>query len=137
MRAEPHGPGLSLDHRIENEIARGGRIESRTAKSAVIIHGRRVNHVLHFLIGLLTLGLWWGVWILLAIFGGERRVVLTDLVARVDRDPRSHPRDSRSAPALPARAPAFCPHCNEVLTIRTRICPGCDARVSEAGEVPP
>ncbi len=36
-------------------------------------------------------------------------------------------------PALPPYAPPFCPHCNEVLTITTRFCPGCEAPVSAEG----
>ena len=35
--------------------------------------GQRVNDILHFLVGLFTLGLWWVMWILIAATGGEER----------------------------------------------------------------
>ena len=38
-----------------------------------MVKGHRVNHVLHLILTLVTLGLWGGVWLLLAIFKGERR----------------------------------------------------------------
>ena len=59
------------------EIARGGRVESQSDAMAVIVHGRRVNHLLHFIIGILTLGFWWFVWIALALLGGEKRWMIT------------------------------------------------------------
>ena len=31
-------------------------------------------HILHFVIGLFTLGIWWLVWVALALFGGEKRM---------------------------------------------------------------
>lgn len=75
--APDDGEASSLFARqIDAELAKGGRLESRTADTAVIIHGRRVNHVLHFLIGIFTLGVWWLVWLIMAAAGGERRRVL-------------------------------------------------------------
>lgn len=61
-----------LDTALAYEIARGWRIESRTTQNAVLVQGRRPNHVLHFLITVLTCGLWVFVWLLVAV-GGERR----------------------------------------------------------------
>lgn len=44
-----------------------------------MVSGGRVNHLLHFFIGLFTGGWWWVVWIFLSITGGEKRyVVRTD-----------------------------------------------------------
>lgn len=54
-------------------IAAGWRIESESSDYAFMIRGQRVNHVLHFLIGLFTLGTWWIVWLILASRGGEER----------------------------------------------------------------
>lgn len=39
--------------------------------------GKRVNHLLHFFVGIFTLGAWWIVWAIMAIAGGERRKMLT------------------------------------------------------------
>ena len=38
-----------------------------------MVRGQRVNHLLHFIVGFLTLGLWWVVWLILALTGGEKR----------------------------------------------------------------
>lgn len=52
-------------------------MESRTDRQVVLVKGHRPNHLLHFFIGLFTLGLWWLlVWLPLTIFGGEKRKVL-------------------------------------------------------------
>lgn len=51
----------------------GWRIEAETERDVVIVRSHRVSHLLHFIVGLFTLGLWWIVWIILAIFGGEKR----------------------------------------------------------------
>ena len=66
-----------LAQQVQMEIARGGRVESQSDAMAVIVHGRRVNHLLHFIIGILTLGFWWFVWIALALLGGEKRWLIT------------------------------------------------------------
>ena len=58
-------------------VTSGARVESQTETMAVLVYGRRVNHLLHFFVGLVTLGLWWLVWIFLAITGGEKRQVVT------------------------------------------------------------
>ena len=55
----------------------GARIESQSETMAVLVYGRRVNHILHFLLGFPTFGFWWLVWIFLAITGGEKRKVIT------------------------------------------------------------
>jgi hypothetical protein len=62
---------------IQTELAAGGRIESQTPTSVVIVRGNRVNHILHLLITIFTIGLWVIVWILLAASGGEKRRLMT------------------------------------------------------------
>ena len=37
-----------------------------------------VNHILHLLLSVVTLGLWLPVWLLVGIFGGEKRLLLTE-----------------------------------------------------------
>jgi hypothetical protein len=53
-----------------------GRVESVTPYSAVVVHGQRVNHVLHLLISIFLCGLWLPVWLVVAVTGGERRTVM-------------------------------------------------------------
>lgn len=66
-----------LAQQIQMAVASGGRVESQSDTMAVIVSGKPVNHILHFFIGLFTLGLWWIVWIILAITGGEKRQMVT------------------------------------------------------------
>jgi hypothetical protein len=75
-----------LDHAVGLKVLYGCRVESRSEYQAVVVEGKPVNHLLHFLIGLMTVGLWWlFVWLPLSITGGERRVALTvDEHGRVD-----------------------------------------------------
>ena len=74
-----------LDREVESRVRRGRRVESQTEFQAVLISGRRVNHILHLLLSLFTLGLWIIVWLLLALLGGERREVV-----RVDEQGQVH-----------------------------------------------
>ena len=66
-----------LAQRVATEVSLGKRIESQTDTMAVLVKGKRVNHLLHFLVGFPTVGLWWIVWAFLAITGGEKREVIT------------------------------------------------------------
>lgn len=66
-----------LANTLQGQVANGARIESQSDFQAVVVRGHRVNHLLHFLIGLLTLGIWWLVWIMIAITGGEKRQMVT------------------------------------------------------------
>ena len=65
-----------LDARVGQEIATGRRMESRSDFQAVLVKGRRVNHILHLLLSLFTAGIWFPVWVILAITGGEKRELL-------------------------------------------------------------
>ena len=58
---------------IARHVRGGWRVEAQTEYQAVLVRGHRVNHVLHLLISVFTLGLWVIVWLLVAITGGERR----------------------------------------------------------------
>lgn len=66
-----------LQRLVEKHLQDGARIESQTDLMVVVVRGHRVNHILHFLLGFPTLGLWWFVWLGLAIWGGEQRTMLT------------------------------------------------------------
>ncbi len=66
-----------LANTLQGQVANGARIESQGDFQAVVVRGHRVNHLLHFFIGLITLGIWWLVWIVIAITGGEKRQMIT------------------------------------------------------------
>lgn len=62
---------------VQSAVAQGWTIESRSEYQAILVRGQRVNHILHLILTVLTLGFWGIVWILLAIGGGQKREVLT------------------------------------------------------------
>ena len=55
----------------------GYRVESQSEFQAIIVRGKKPNHVLHLLLSIITAGLWLIVWIIVAIGGGERRRVIS------------------------------------------------------------
>jgi hypothetical protein len=58
---------------VIRQVANGASIELQENFSAVLIWGRKANHILHLLLSLVTFGLWIIVWILIAINSGEKR----------------------------------------------------------------
>ena len=64
-----------LARQIANLIPRGLRVESQSDYQAVLVSGRRVNHVLHLILTLVTCLTWGIVWAALVIFGGEKREI--------------------------------------------------------------
>ena len=63
----------SFGETIRRMVRSGWRVESMGTKTAVLVKGRRVNHILHLLLTLVTLGLWAVVWLLLVAMKGEQR----------------------------------------------------------------
>ena len=61
---------------VANLIAQGMRVESQSDYQAVLVRGRRVNHVLHAILTIFTFGMWAFVWLALTVFGGERRTIV-------------------------------------------------------------
>lgn len=77
-RAQPSGvAATATPDSLDDLLAQGWRIESETDHNVYLVSGQRVNHVLHFLVGLFTLGVWWIVWLILAATGGETRRTFT------------------------------------------------------------
>ena len=58
---------------VAREVMDGARVESSADYQAVLVEGGKVNHLLHFFGGVFTCGLWWIVWVFLALIGGEKR----------------------------------------------------------------
>lgn len=74
----------ALQYAIHSQLPFAPRIESQTDTAAVLVFGRRPNHVLHFLIGLFTFGAWWLIWLLLSVTQREqRRMIDVDEYGRV------------------------------------------------------
>jgi hypothetical protein len=66
-----------LDRTLAARGAEGWRIENRSDFQATVATGKRVNHILHLILTILTAGLWAIVWIILAITGGIKRQIVT------------------------------------------------------------
>lgn len=66
-----------LSKQLERQVSADMRVESRSDFQAVLVYGDKVNHLLHFFIGVFTVGLWWIVWILLAATNKQRHRMIT------------------------------------------------------------
>lgn len=54
---------------VAREVGGGWHVESQTDTQAVLIRpGTKVNHILHLLLTIITLGVWALVWIWIAVF---------------------------------------------------------------------
>jgi hypothetical protein len=65
-----------LARAVSNSVRNGWAIEGQTSYQAVLVKGHRPNHILHLILTLVTMGLWAIVWILVAVLGGEKRLVI-------------------------------------------------------------
>jgi hypothetical protein len=74
-----------LNREVTAALQQGGRIESQSDFNAVVLHGKPVNHVLHLILSVLTVGFWLIVWALLVLTNKPQRVVFS-----VDSDGAVH-----------------------------------------------
>ena len=68
--------GVSLEAQVAQHVSAGWRVESQTPSQAVMVKGKRPNHLLHLILSVLTVGLWLIVWLIVALAAGEKRRVL-------------------------------------------------------------
>lgn len=66
-----------LARTVQGQLAQGARVESQSDFQAVVVKGKPVNHTLHLILTIVTLGFWGLVWIGIAVFGGEKRAMVT------------------------------------------------------------
>jgi hypothetical protein len=71
--AAPHADPLPAY--LATCVRDGWRVEAHSGTGAVLVHGHRPNHLLHFFITLFTVGAWLLVWVAVSLFGGESRFV--------------------------------------------------------------
>lgn len=68
----------ALGRSVAAQLAQGSRrVESQSDYNAVIVQGKPVNHVLHGVLTLFTIGFWSPVWIALHFAAGEKREMVT------------------------------------------------------------
>lgn len=67
-----------LEQAVAYYVGRTAQVETLMEYQAVLRYGRPVNHILHLLLTVFTLGLWAPIWLLIVVLGsGERRRVLS------------------------------------------------------------
>ena len=64
------------DAQVAKLLRSGYHIEVQTAEVTQLTKGHPVNHILHLLLSVFTLGLWLPVWLLVALVSGEKRKVV-------------------------------------------------------------
>ena len=67
----------ALNAEVQRQVTAGNKIESQSDFQVVLVSGKPVNHVLHLLLTIFTLGLWLIPWIILGLTGGEHRKMVT------------------------------------------------------------
>ena len=67
----------TLHKHVIQEVANGWKLEVETEFEAVLSRGKRVNHILHLLLTLLTLGFWIIPWVFMAAGSGEKRETIS------------------------------------------------------------
>ena len=63
---------------VAGKLRDGWRVEANVGSGVVLVKGHRPNHLLHFLITILTCGAWLLVWAALSVASGEKRVVVRE-----------------------------------------------------------
>ena len=94
MSVDTATPTISSDDRkaalartVANEVRSGWHVQSQTDFQAVMLKpGTKVNHVLHLILTLLTIGFWSIVWIILAVTHKRehRKVIDVDAYGNVN-----------------------------------------------------
>ena len=67
----------ALDRAVANELAGGAELVSQTSTNAVLTKGKKVNHILHLLLSVITAGIWLIVWAILVATNKPQRIVLS------------------------------------------------------------
>jgi len=67
----------TLDRAVAAELAAGAELQSQAGTNAVLLKGKKVNHILHAILSLLTAGLWLIVWLILVMTNKTQRIVLS------------------------------------------------------------
>ena len=91
MRVPPDPQPRATDWRarVANAVSRGGHVVYESDTEVHVVEGKAVNHVLHLLLTVFTLGLWIIPWIILVATGGERRYAIQKSAAPGGGAPRS------------------------------------------------
>ena len=72
----PFSGDQALAERVDRHVAAGYSIDTRTEHVVTLVRGHRVNHTLHAILSVFTVGFWITIWALLTRFGGRRTLTL-------------------------------------------------------------
>lgn len=75
-RKSPDQRKAALAQMIANVAAQGYRVESQQDYQAVIVKGKPINHALHIIVSILTVGIWLIGYLVILAMGGEKREML-------------------------------------------------------------
>jgi len=67
---------VALEVEVTRLTGAGWRIEERNEGSVTLTRGRKINHILHLLLSVVTVGVWMFVWAGLIAFSGKRTIRL-------------------------------------------------------------
>ena len=65
-----------LQQKIIQHVGLGYKVETQTDFQVVLSHGGKVNHIMHFILSILTAGFWLIIWLLLAMFSRRKFMTL-------------------------------------------------------------
>jgi hypothetical protein len=68
---------MILEQKIILYVSRGWNLDTQTEFAAVLRHGKRLNHILHLLLSLVTFGFWILVWIFLGLVNRVSTLTIT------------------------------------------------------------
>jgi hypothetical protein len=74
LKTDPERVKILRDF-VVGRVANGYRVELQDDFSAVLLYGKRPNHILHLLLSIVTLGFWLIIWILIAMTSKESRTL--------------------------------------------------------------
>ena len=65
----------ALAQAVADTLAQSGkwRVESQSDYDAIVVKGKRTNHVLHLILSVVTMGSWLPVWLILVIVNREQK----------------------------------------------------------------
>ena len=75
-RKSPEQRKETLARQIQTSAAQGARVETQSDFQAIVVKGKPVNHAVHGIASLITLGFWLLPWLIIALVGGEKRQML-------------------------------------------------------------
>lgn len=72
--------GMTLDQLITQCASEGYLLVTRTSDQAVMRKPRHVNHAVHAVLSILTLGFWLWIWLIVAVSAKDKTIILRPVI---------------------------------------------------------